>query len=138
MPFTFHCFGHKNILALHRNTIEFTKESHLTKNGDCILGVKADFDFKELIEFIKKSKGKKIKAKIIVGDYKDEFSFFPNPSFSHPEEMVIRKTDFKSERTLGILCDKSAKDIKREIINKMKEHKTKMEVIYEEENLKSS
>jgi len=34
--------GHKNILSLHKKTIEITKESELTINGDCIIGTSAD------------------------------------------------------------------------------------------------
>ena len=36
IPFT----GHKNILSLHKKTIEITKDSQLTVNGDCIVGVR--------------------------------------------------------------------------------------------------
>ena len=35
--------GHNNVLALHKNTVEFTKDKELTLNGDCILGVDANF-----------------------------------------------------------------------------------------------
>ena len=31
--------GHKNILATNRNTVEITRESHLSKRGDCIIAV---------------------------------------------------------------------------------------------------
>ena len=31
--------GHENILSLHKKTIEITKDSQLTVNGDCIIGV---------------------------------------------------------------------------------------------------
>ena len=33
--------GHKNVLSLHKKTVEITKEPHLTVNGDCIIGVNA-------------------------------------------------------------------------------------------------
>ena len=35
-------YGHKNVLSLHARTIEVTKDSNLTKNGDCIIGVSAN------------------------------------------------------------------------------------------------
>ena len=31
--------GHKNILSLHEKTIEITKDSELTTNGDSIVGI---------------------------------------------------------------------------------------------------
>ena len=42
--FQFPCYGHENILSTHKTTIEFTKDSELTLDGDCILGIKADFN----------------------------------------------------------------------------------------------
>ena len=30
--------GHKNILSLHKKTIEITKDSKLSVSGDCIVG----------------------------------------------------------------------------------------------------
>ena len=34
--------GHENILGTHKTTLEFTKDKHLTKKGDCIVAVAAD------------------------------------------------------------------------------------------------
>jgi hypothetical protein len=130
MLFSFNCYGHENILSTHRNTIEFTKDSELTKNGDCIVGVRADFDYDKLREFIKENKSKKIRCEIIVDDVKDWFSFLFNPGFSDKREMVIRKTDFKSERTLGVGVEKAAKDLKRELIEKIRSRNIKFGVIF--------
>lgn len=131
MQFEFNCYGHENILSQHRNTIEFTKDTHLTKRGDCIIGVGADFDYSKLKEFISDAKDKKIICEMATDDIKDQFSFFLNSAFSDKEEIVIRKTDFKSDRTLGINADKSAKDIKRELIDKIKEKDKKIKVSFE-------
>ena len=46
--------GHKNILSLHEKTIEITKESELTTNGDCIIGVGANISCIDLPEKMKK------------------------------------------------------------------------------------
>jgi hypothetical protein len=34
--------GHKNVLATHKTTLEFTKDDYLTKKGDCILAINLD------------------------------------------------------------------------------------------------
>ena len=39
MKITVPFLGHKNILSLHEKTIEITKDSELTTNGDCIVDV---------------------------------------------------------------------------------------------------
>ena len=117
--------GHKNILALHRNTIEFTKSKELTLRGDCVIGVNADF---KLDEIKKISKNKKIRIKIRVDDLAEEINAEVYPDFDCKDEIVVRRTDFLSKRTLGIKADKAAVDIDRKIIEKMKDPKTKMVV----------
>ena len=101
----------------------------MTKKGDCIIGVRADFDYIKLREFVKKNSGKMIRAEIIAGDLKDEFSFFLNSCFSDKNEIVIRKTCFNSERTLGIGADKAAMDINRALVEMMEDGNSKMEVV---------
>ena len=59
MKYSFHAFGHKNLLGTHKNTLEFTKDKNLTLKGDCIVGVNADFDAGELKNFIKNCPNKK-------------------------------------------------------------------------------
>ena len=44
MSYSFTAYGHKNILATHKTTIEFTKDKELSLKGNCIVGVRADFD----------------------------------------------------------------------------------------------
>ena len=44
MIYKFNAYGHPNILGTHKTTFEFTKDNELTLNGDCIVGVKADFE----------------------------------------------------------------------------------------------
>ncbi len=56
MKYSFICYGHKNITAKHKTTLEFTKERDLSLKGDCIVGVKADFDLLQLRKFIKSLK----------------------------------------------------------------------------------
>jgi len=125
----FNCYGHENIKATHKNTLEFTKEKKLTPQGDCILGVDSDFDLDEIREFIMGKE--KATVKITVDGISDRFEFIPNPKFNDDKEMVFRLGEFASERTLGLRASKACKHIKREIAGKMKEPGKKMEVIIE-------
>lgn len=124
---SFKAFGHKNISATHKNTIEFTKEKELTPKGDCILGVNADFDLAKIKKFIKGKE--KLKCRISVDNVEDEFEFIPNKNFNDKKEMVFRLGEFKSGRTLGIRAEKAAKHIKRELVEKMKTPGKKMKII---------
>ena len=106
MKFTSH--GHPNITSSHRNTFEFIKDKEVTKTGDCIVGVKADFSLSELKKLLN---NKRIKITIKVNNNVEEIVAEPNKAFNSEHEIVIRKTDFISDRTLAINADKAAADL---------------------------
>jgi hypothetical protein len=64
----------------------------------------------------------KLTVKIEAGDLEEEIHAYGSPqlALSDPVEMVLRKSDFASERTLGIRADKAAKDISRELVERLK------------------
>ena len=109
MSYSFSAYGHENITAKHKTTLEFSKDKELREKGDCIIGIKADFDLESIKKFIKKKKELKIKIK--VGDFSEEIKCEINPNFDDDEEIVIRRSDFISERTLGINANKAAIDL---------------------------
>lgn len=113
MKYSFEIKGHSNILSKHSSTIEFTKSKELSKGGDCIVGVEADFELKELRKF---SEAEKVKIKIENKGGSFSITAEPNKEFNDNEEMVIRISDFVSERTFAIRADKASKDIPKEII----------------------
>ena len=118
-------FGHENVQATHHGTIEFTKDNDLSLNGDCILVVSVDRSLVELSEEFK-SALKRPKSELTVlieaNNVADEIHALGSPFlvFTHHMEMVLRKSDFLSDRTLAIQADKAAKDISRELVEKLK------------------
>lgn len=116
MSIQFTANGHKNILARHPTTLEFTKDKELSLHGDCILGISATYD----LETIRKAHLATIKIRLEIDGIFDELIAKYNPSFSDSHEMVIRKTDFADTRTFAISANKSAKDINKELVEKMK------------------
>jgi len=119
-----HCYGHENIKATHKSTLEITKEDFLTPRGDCIICIKADKGLKELNEEFKRAlkSGKKVRIRIIVDDLVDEIvaSGDERLTFENDVSMVIRKSSYIDGRTLAIKANKAAKDIDRKIIEKLK------------------
>ena len=113
MGYSFEIHGHPNILASHRSTIEFTKASHLTRNGDCIVGVRAGFSIAGLQEFLSLER---VKITITAGSFTDSFTAIPNKSFCSSHEMVIRIGEFSSVRTFAVRAEKAARDIDRKVI----------------------
>ena len=139
--YKFYAYGHPNILATHKTTLEFTKDKDVSLKGDCIVGVNANFDLKKLKQFIKKSikyNNKKItiiiktttknnKSKKIL----EKISAELNTSFDSNKEIVIRKTNFISERTFAIKANKAAFDLNRDLIKFLKEKKNRVSITIE-------
>jgi len=123
-----HAFGHPNILASHPTTIMITKERQVTKRGDCIVAVDADKSVADLsIEF--KQALRQPKAKLIVelevDGLKGEITAFGSPELklNHPNDLVIRKSEFVSDRTLAVKADKSSGDLSKAVVEKLKNPK---------------
>jgi len=117
MQYTFSIYGHENILSTHKKTFEFTKESELTKNGDCIVGVKADFELEKLKPFLKFDK---VKITIEAGGIKEEIIAIPNKSFDDSHELVVRIGDFDSKRTFAVRADKASSDLSRKLVDEIR------------------
>ncbi len=118
-------YGHENVLATHRSTLEFTKHEHLSKTGDCILVVAADKALSDLSSEFKdalRNPNAKLTVRIEVDDLIEEIHAKGDSKLSlkDSEEMVLRKSDHISDRTLAILADKAAKDLNRQLVEKLK------------------
>ncbi|MBW2989176.1 DUF371 domain-containing protein [Candidatus Woesearchaeota archaeon] len=126
MEYSFTALGHKNITARHKRTLEFTKDKEVSLQGDCILGVSADFKGSILKELVKKSHD--LKMEIKAGGVSDSITFEANPDFDDEKEIVVRTTDFNSKRTLGLKADKACNSLKKELIEILKNPKEKIHV----------
>ncbi len=115
--YSFRIHGHRNILSTHRKTVEFTKDSELTKNGDCILGVNADFELKNLRGFLSCGMAR---ITVVVDGISDTITAVPNRKFSSNHELVIRIGEFDSERTFAVRADKAACSLDRRLVDALK------------------
>ncbi|MFH1450817.1 MAG: DUF371 domain-containing protein [archaeon] len=127
--------GHENVLGEHSTTIEITKHADLSVMGDCIIGVKASHGCADLNPELKDliQSGKKVKVTLKAGGVQDAVTGIGSKflTLSHPDDIVIRKSDFTCSRTLMIKADKAACDLKEELIKKLEDPKTKLEFIIE-------
>lgn len=127
--YTFNAYGHPNILATHVKTLEFTKDSDLTERGDCIVGVRADFDVEQLKQFEKKVK---FIVSVIDPETNEEiFSEFKckvNANFESDHELVLRKSGFDSPRTFGFGLNRGANRLDRRIVELMQHTETQMNI----------
>ena len=115
-----------NVQSTNDRTIEITTEEWLTKRGDCIIGIssnKSCFDLTDKIKNAIKTSDSEIEIKLIVEDEVDTIFAYGSPDLTLMSNvsMVIRKSDYISDRTLAIRADKSARDISRDLIHKLKD-----------------
>ncbi len=120
MHFTAH--GHVNIKGTHKNTFEFTKAEHLTPTGDCIIGVKANYDTQKLKEFVQKNK--RCKITLTVEEITETMTADTNPAFTDDHELVVRIGEHIDARTFAFRAEKSAKYLSRDMMKKLSEGAT--------------
>jgi len=125
--------GHPNVLGTHKMTFEITKDSQLSKRGDCVIGVsanKAPFDLLSAFKQACRNEGAKITARLEAEGIVDTIQGLGNRNLtlSHPTEIVGRKSSYTSERTIMIGADKAALDLDRALIAVLKSPNTKLTV----------
>ncbi|MEM0473464.1 MAG: DUF371 domain-containing protein [Candidatus Aenigmatarchaeota archaeon] len=123
-------FGHELVSGKHKTTVEITKENFLTKKGDCIIGINANkscFDLDEKTKHHLKS-GKKVLFEIEVNGKKDRIDAFGSNGLilTNKNSIVIRKSNYIDDRTIAIKSNKAACDIRRDIIEELKNPNAKL------------
>jgi len=130
MKFEIGFSGHENIRSNHQKTIEITKESHLTPQGNCIVGVNATSSCADLPQELKeklKARDVKITFSIRVGEHEFvlEGQGHPDLILTHSEDIVIRKSNFICPRTLAVKCDKASDLLPQDMVSLLRDPKTK-------------
>jgi len=125
--------GHKNIRATHKTTFEITREKEISTRADCIIAVDASAAATNLTEEFKKHAKKIdtiIQVIIEVDGLIEQITGKGSPllTFSHPTDLVGRKSAFISDRTLLIYSDKAAIDLDRHLVQKLKKPDTEIQI----------
>jgi len=130
---SFHASGHVNVRATHRATLEFTKDRHLSRDGDCIVAAASEKSLADLSNRFKEGL-RKPNARLIVlieaGGIAEEIHAQGSPRLvlSHPTDIVVRKSDYICSRTLAVRADKAAADLSRELVEKLKTPRQKAKI----------
>ena len=131
--------GHENVQSTHKTTFEFTREATLTKRGDCIIAVESTrvaadlpFEFKEAA----RKEGAQITVMIEADELKETVKAKGSPQlqFTHPTDLVVRKSGYVCGRTLAIRADKAAIDFSRKLVEKLKDPNQEVKVTLAVEN----
>ncbi|MFW9984664.1 MAG: DUF371 domain-containing protein [Candidatus Odinarchaeota archaeon] len=119
--FTLTAKGHANVQATHSSTFEITIDSHLSRQGDCIIGVEASHsaqDINNILGDALRCPGSQIHTYLSVGEMSECIQGWGSPKLilSEATSLVWRTSDFVDARTVAIRCDKAAKDLNRVLI----------------------
>jgi hypothetical protein len=113
--------GDPLVRATHPTTFEVTKDMRLTGAGDCIIGVAADKgaadldpDLRALLRDDRAVLTTRLAAggKTVIVRSRGSSAF----SLDHPTDLVWRRSDFISDRTVGIRSDRVAATLPREFV----------------------
>jgi len=126
-------YGHQNVQSTHKTTFEITKEADLTKRGDCIVAVnstKGAVDFNPEFKEAARKENAKITVIIEIDGEREIVRATGNPRllFTHPTDLVIRKSGYICGRTVAVGADKAASDFSRTLVEKMRSSSKKIEV----------
>ncbi len=125
--------GHKNIQSTHKTTFEITKEQSLTKRGNCVVAVESTMGASDISREFREAarkRGAEITIKIEAGKLRETVKAKGSPQllFTHPTDLVIRKSDYVCGRTVAIRADKAAKDFSRAIVEKIRDSNQKIRI----------
>ncbi len=126
-------YGHENIQATHKSTLETTKEPQLSKKGDCIIGVSADKGIADLsLEFKESLRKKNAKMTMLIeaGEAAEVVNAFGSRRLvlAHPTDIVVRKSSYVCSRTLAIKADRAAWDLSRKLVERLRDPKQKVKI----------
>jgi hypothetical protein len=125
--------GHRNILATHPTTLEITKEDEVSRRGDCIIAVSADKTMKDFSEEFK-AKLRKDTASLTIlvetGGLVEKVKAYGDShlTLDDPLEMVVRKSNYSSGRTLALKADKAAGDLAKDFVQELRHPGQKVKI----------
>lgn len=129
----FYAKGHRNVLASHQMTWEITKDSELSRRGDCVVAVRATKGLAELSKEFRdlcRNDDATITAELSAGSITEIIrgKGSHNLPLTHRTEIVGRKSTFASDRTIMVLAEKAACDLNRELVRMLTSPNTELRV----------
>jgi hypothetical protein len=125
--------GHPKIRANHPTTLEITKEDHLTERGDCIIAIcasKGCTDLSPRFSKLMRNDETRVMLTIEAGNRIETILGRGNGrlTLSHPNDLVVRKSNYTCSRTIMVLADKAASDLDREFVKILRDPGTRIRI----------
>ncbi len=121
LSFAFQAYGHPSVLSTHPTTLEVTVDTHITSRGNCIVAVGAECGLADLPPRLKQALSSDMaRGRLTIRVGNRYFTVlgrgYPGLTFTSPDEIVVRKSGFVSDRTLMIYANRAAIDIPRKMV----------------------
>jgi hypothetical protein len=117
-------YGDANIVATDITSLSITKFKNVKKGDTSIIGIRANKGCTNLNKKLKDAlkTARKVIITIEVGEESDVVTAFGSPALrlTDSNEIFIRKGDFIDSKTLAILADKAAADLKENLKKNLK------------------
>lgn len=115
------CSGHPLVRALHRTTLEITRDQDLSPQGDCIIAVGADLGARDLPGAFRDllcRDDAHLHALLTCGTMQVEVRGRGSSAMTldHPTDLVWRRSRYVCGRTVAIESDTTARTLPREFV----------------------
>jgi 16S rRNA (cytidine1402-2'-O)-methyltransferase len=107
---TFTCRGYPNVVATHDKTLEFTRDSEISRRATCVLGVASDHDDRALLGL----RGR-VEVTLECDGVRDDLAATISPFFLGDSSLVLRRGPGLRATTFASDASKTAAAIDREL-----------------------
>jgi len=127
--------GHQKVRATNQRMFVIVRDAEIRKEFDAVIAVRADKACSDLsAEFRDALKGaKRVEVTIEAEGVTDKITAYGSPAMGMTNlgEMAVRKNDIIDSRTIGIMADKSANEIRQELVEKLRNPNTHVKITLE-------
>ncbi|MEM7051758.1 MAG: DUF371 domain-containing protein [Acidobacteriota bacterium] len=119
----FRCWGHRNLRASHHKTLELTREAEITSRATCVVGVRADFDPRQVAGL----RGS-VRVRLRHGERVEELEATVPAFVGVRPTLVLRRGDRRFGNTFAYGATASAKDLDRTFVNALRDSEAELRV----------
>lgn len=125
-------YGHPNVRATHKTTMQVTRDEEIGIRADCVIGVRANKSVSDIGPELRKHllEGGEIEILLIVREqaFKLRAQGSGNLKLSNQRDSVIRKSSYIDDRTLAIRASASSHDLPRDMVKLLRDPETELVV----------
>lgn len=127
MPVSFTCRGHPNIAATHAKTLEFTRDTEISRRATCVIGVASDHDDAAL-----RALRGRVEIKLRCNGFEDALTATVSPFFFGGDSLVVRRGPGLRARTFAFDASRASSDLDRALVSELTRSASELHVTVRE------